>query len=55
MDGWWTDGRYGRICEITLVHEFPANVQVRAHAITADFVSKLIRNQQVLGSSPSAG
>ena len=37
------------------MHEFPASVRVRAHAITADFRSKLIRNQQVLGSSPSAG
>jgi hypothetical protein len=30
-------------------------MHVRAHAISADFLSKLIRNQQVLGSSPSAG
>jgi transcriptional regulator with PAS, ATPase and Fis domain len=37
------------------VHEFPANVHVRAHAIIADFGSKLIRNQQVVGSSPTAG
>ena len=32
------------------MHEFPANARVRAHAITADSGSKLIRNHQVLGS-----
>jgi hypothetical protein len=37
------------------VHEFPANAHVRAHAITADFRSTLIRNQQVRGSRPIAG
>jgi signal peptidase I len=37
------------------VHEFAANVQVRAHTITADFRSKVIRSQQVVGSSPTAG
>jgi hypothetical protein len=37
------------------VHEFPANAHVRAYAITADFGSKLIRNQQVVSSSLTAG
>jgi hypothetical protein len=54
VDGWWTvggrTGEYGRICEITRVHEFPANAHFRARAITADFGSKLIRNQQVVRS-----
>jgi hypothetical protein len=36
-------------------HEFPANARVRAHAITADFGSKLIRNQQVTRSGRVAG
>jgi hypothetical protein len=45
----------GQTCEITRVHELPVKAHVGAHAITADFRSKLIRNQQVLGSSPSAG
>jgi hypothetical protein len=40
---------------MTRVDEFPANAHVRVHAITADFGSKLIRNQQVIGSSPIAG
>ena len=48
-------GEYGRICEVTRVHEFPANGLVRAHAITPDFGSKLIRNQQVTRSSRVAG
>jgi hypothetical protein len=55
VDGWWTDGRIRRICEITRVHEFPANAHVRAHTITKDFGSKLIRNQQVPGSNPGIG
>jgi hypothetical protein len=38
-------GEYDRICEITRVHEFPANAHVRALTITADFESKLIPNQ----------
>ena len=55
----WTDGgrvgEYGRICEITWVHEFPANAHVLTHATTADSGSKLIRNQQVTSSSLVAG
>jgi hypothetical protein len=54
VDGWWTDGEYGWICEITRVHEFPTNAHVRAPATSAEFGSKLIRNQQVIGSSPIA-
>lgn len=37
------------------MHEFPVKAHIGAHPITADFRSKLIRNQQVRGSSPRAG
>jgi len=37
------------------VHEFSVNAHVRTHAITADFGSKLIRNQQVVRSIRIAG
>jgi len=48
-------GEDARICKITQVQNFRGHAHAREHSITADFPPTLIRNQQVIGSSPIAG
>jgi hypothetical protein len=43
------------MCKITQVQKFRGNAHARGRSITADFPPKLIRNQQVIGSSRIAG
>ncbi len=56
VDGWWTDRRRHPDPHDYASPEIPRkSAHARGRSITADLPPRLIRNQQVRGSSPRAG